>query len=307
MNYTLLLSLKNILKNKRRYLNLYLAIVFALLFVYLASFLSNSIANTNTENQGILYGYQDVVYFNVKSDTTNALASEELVSNFGKVDILALGIMGEEVMDSKTGETGLRDYDQISIAKLDANAKEMAYYKLTEGNYPVNPGEIALEEFVFSRMRLTIAIGEKITISIKTPNGNGGFLAEETEVTYTLTGKLKNKSTWLRNSNTSEFIPGYKDYPAGIVADTEQILPGGREITNIYVQFEGDRDKALAQLYEEYKGVQSDADAMYHTPGQSSGAAYSSNKKLSYISTIPLMFIVVACVDRKSTRLNSSH
>ena len=295
MNYIMTLSLKNIQKNKRRYLNLYVAIVFALLFVYFASFLSNSIANTNTENQGILYGYQDVVYFNVSEDTAASLSAEEVVKANGQVEIIAVGIIGEETFDSSTGKMEVRDYDQISLAKMDAAAKEIAYYKLSQGRYPESPGEIALEEFVLSRLRLTPSVGDSINLGIKTPDGKGGFLSEETEATYTITGILRNKSTWLR-STLKELNPGYRDYPAGIVSDAEEILPGGRKITNIYVQFESDSDKALAQLHEKYKGVQSDTDATYHEPGQSSGAAYSSNKKLSYISTIPLMFIVVACV-----------
>ncbi|MBQ7101975.1 MAG: ABC transporter permease, partial [Clostridia bacterium] len=117
-----------------------------------------------------------------------------------------------------------------AIARLDEEAKKLYYVTVLEGRYPENKGEIALEKDAAVRLGIEPTVGSKITLSVKTANGEDFFL-EATEKTYTLVGILSDKRYNFERTSGRSIFPVI---PAAFVSDNEEIAAGGLEIPALY-------------------------------------------------------------------------
>ncbi len=142
------------------------------------------------------------------------------IEEYGYAHILSYAFTNEKELDQGT-----------PIAKLDENAEGLYYPHFTQGRYPEKQGEIAVEKDALLRLGLNPVVGEKITLSLLTANGDSFLQSSKEEKTYTLVGILTDKRKNIEDNHGKNSIP---PIPAAFVSTEEELSPGGKEILSIY-------------------------------------------------------------------------
>ena len=234
------IALGNLKRRKRQYVLLALGIALAIYFVATALLFGFGIYTSLQERELNRYGEQDGILFDCGDAPLNELTADGALSAFGKVEVLG---------DVVTGDTQSR---MFAIACYDDTAKELSRRRLREGTYPTQAGEIALEQAVLAQLRQKAGVGDTVTLTLRIPDGNGGFLDGMIEKTFTLTGILYDQHIY-RAFN--EFNSAYQDIPAGLVSDAELVEPGGRAVTMAFCTYgtqSAASQKALDDFCEAY-------------------------------------------------------
>lgn len=218
------LALGNLKSRKKQYALMIVGILLAMIFssgtLFFVSCMVESKNELNRRNFGNAYG---IFYGADESIDLHSAVDNGWFDSYGYSHIIGYGYINEE---EKT--------DGTAIAWLDESAKSLYYFSVKEGRYPENKGEIAFERDALIRMGLDAQIGDKITLSVQTPDGYG-FKDDKETRTYTLVGILNDK-----RSNLEELKSLYSEdivIPAAFVSDKEEVKIGGREILSVYFDF----------------------------------------------------------------------
>lgn len=214
------LAFGNLKARKKQYTLMIIGIVLAMIFssgvLFFLSCMQTSKQEQARRDIGNYYGYfyNPKDYIDVEKGQKNGY-----IESFGYAYVQGYAYTDAEKQDKGT-----------AIARLDEEAKKLYYVTVLEGRYPENKGEIALEQDAAVRLGIEPTVGSKITLSVKTANGED-FSLEATEKTYTLVGILSDKrSNFERTSGQSTFPV----IPAAFVSDNEEIAAGGLEIPALY-------------------------------------------------------------------------
>ncbi len=218
------LAVGNLKSRKKQYALMIIGILLAMIFssgtLFFVSCMVESKNELNRRSFGNAYGF---VYAPDESVDMPRAAENGWFESYGYSHIIGYGYMNEELKR-----------DGTAIAWLDESTKPLYYVSVREGRYPESKGEIAFERDALIRMDLDKKIGDKITLSVQTPDGYG-FKDDKEIRTYTLVGILDDK-----RSNLEELKTLYSEdivIPAAFVSDKEEVKIGGKEILSVYFDF----------------------------------------------------------------------
>ena len=155
------LAVGNLKTRKKQYTLMIIGILLAMIFssgtFFFVSCMIESKNELNRRNFGNAYSF---VYAPDESVDMSLAVENRWFESFGYSHIIGYGYINE---DEKTNGT--------AIAWLDESAKPLYYVSVKEGKYPETKGEIAFERDALIRMGLDSKIGDKITLSVHTPDG----------------------------------------------------------------------------------------------------------------------------------------
>ncbi len=217
------LAIGNLKARKKQYIIMIIGILLAMVFssgvLFLISCLKSSGEEIGRQQTGNAYAilYDSDGIINPEGDL-----EKQYISEYGYAHIIGYGYADEEKKDRGT-----------SIAYLDEDAKNLYYITLKEGREPEKKGEIAVEEGALLQLGIEAEIGDKISLSVQTPDGDD-FMEGAEEKTYTLVGVLADK-----RSNIGEYLIYPEDemvakLPAAFVCGDEKVKSGGKEINVLY-------------------------------------------------------------------------
>lgn len=214
------LALGNLKQRKKQYTTLIIGIVLAMFFSSSVLFFVSCLISSNEEHNkrtvGNFYGY---FYSPEGFIDAEKSKEDEYIEQYGYAHIVGYAYTDEENQDKGT-----------PIAWLDEDAKELYYPHFIEGNFPENTGEIAIEKDAIIRLGFEPAIGEKITVSVLTPDGYD-YLPDAEEKTYTITGILSDKRKNIERNEGKDHTPSMA---AAFVCENEEIPVGGKENLALY-------------------------------------------------------------------------
>ncbi len=221
------IALGNLKHRKRQYGMLAVGIALAIYFVATALLFGFGIFTSLQERQLNRYGQQDAILFDCGGAPLEDLLTDGTLSALGRVQVLG---------DAVAGDTQSRLF---AVACYDDTARTLGRKRLKEGAYPAQAGEIALEQAVLARLRQDAGVGDTVMLTLRVPDGNGGFLADTVEKSYTLTGILYDQYIYWEPFGSLD--SAYHDFPAGLVSDAEQVEPGGRAVTMAYCAYSAEK------------------------------------------------------------------
>ena len=232
------LALGNLKQRKKQYTTLIIGIVLAMFFSSSVLFFISCLISSNEEHDkrtvGDFYGY----FYSPEGFIDAEKGKEDgYIEQYGYAHIVGYAYTDEEKQDKGT-----------PIAWLDEDAKELYYVHFLEGKYPEEPGEIAIEKDAIIRLGFEPALGEKITVSVLTPNGYA-YLPEAQEKTYTVVGILSDKRNNIEKVEGPDYTPSMA---AAFVCEKEEIPVGGKE--NIALYFNA-TEESLKGVFEETLGI----------------------------------------------------
>ncbi len=214
------LALGNLKQRKKQYTTLIIGIVLAMFFSSSVLFFVSCLISSNEENDkrtvGNFYGY-----FYSPQEFLDAEKGKEdgYIQQYGYAHIVGYAYTDEEKQEKGT-----------LVAWLDEDAKELYYLYFEDGRYPENTGEIAIEKDAAMRLGFEPVVGEKITVSVLTPDGYG-YLPDAQEKTYTVVGILSDKRKNIEKIHGIESTPSMA---AAFVCENEEIPIGGKENLALY-------------------------------------------------------------------------
>ena len=219
------LAMGNLRARRKQYTLMIIGIILAMIFSSGVLFFVFCMASSLDEMEKRGGGNQDAVVMNAQFIDFDSAVENGLIKEYALAHAVGYGY---------TQEAG--DKKGSLMAWYDEGAQELAYYAAKEGRLPESAGEIAAEKDALVRMKLDAKVGDKITLTVKTPDGEK-YLPGETEKTYTLVGILYDKRANLEpDMNIGEQV----DYPALMVSRYETVEAGGRERLVAFVNFKSD-------------------------------------------------------------------
>ncbi len=218
------LALGNLKARKKQYTIMIIGILLAMIFssgvLFLISCMESSSEEIRRQKTGNAYSifYDSDGIIDPEGDF-----EKQYISEYGYAHIIGYGYADEEKKDRGT-----------TIAYLDEEARDLYYVTLKEGREPEKKGEIAIESDALAMLGKNKAkIGDKITLSVQTPNGDD-FTEGAEEKTYTLVGILADKRTNLAKNYGGSRDSVVWNLPAAFVHKSEKVLAGGKEIKVLY-------------------------------------------------------------------------
>lgn len=222
------LAMGNLKARKKQYTLMIVGIVLAMIFSSGVLFFVFSALSSFDELDKLSFGNQDAVLMNAQYYNFDRAIENDLIDDYSFAHAIGYGYT--EDAGEKNGAL---------MAWYDEEAYELSYVGLREGRYPEKAGEIAVERDALVRMKLSSQIGDKITLTVKTPKSDK-YLSETVEKTYTLVGILHDK----RSNLESEFSLSVDqfDYPAIMLSSEEKIENGGEERLVAFIDYAGKND-----------------------------------------------------------------
>jgi len=295
------IALGNIRRRRGRYLLLIAGIGLAIYFVAAALLFADTMFTSLREQHYSRLGEQDAIIFNCGGAPLEKLVTGGIFTEYGVAEILGCVL-----------PDGESEKNSFSIARFDNTALALARKEPLEGRLPENAGEIALERSVLSRLRSEAGVGDRITLTMLIPDGNT-FLDTPVEKSYTLVGILTDKLLYLEQWRYMSDSPaytmgqaGHPSYPAGVLAASEQIEPGGRELVNCYGRYAGGAGAPFERLDDFFLQETAAEDhawwlkleeTRYRTFGGSFGGSDSGIAATSiFFTIIALVLVCAACL-----------
>ncbi len=252
------LAMSSIRTRKKQYLLMITGVIFAMIFSSAILFFASSMSSSSKEMARVDYGDCDAILTDCDTQFIDESKNVGLIDNYGYAHII--GFAESEKSEENMG---------TAVGYLDDKAMELSYIKFVEGSYPQNEGEIALEQSVFSRLRISDAkIGDTITLNFYNQNGTE-LQKESVEKSFKLVGIVKNKLTNILESQ-SEPQNYFKLIPSAFVYQGANTDVGGKENLCAYIRYNDDFT---------YKGEKDSWTARY---------SYFEDMKLSYESVIDI-------------------
>ncbi len=218
------LALGNLKARKKQYIIMIIGILLAMIFssgvLFLISCMESSSEEIRRQKTGNAYSifYDSDGIIDPEGDF-----EKQYISEYGYAHIIGYGYADEEKKDRGT-----------SIAYLDESARDLYYVTLEAGREPEKKGEIAIESDALAMLGKNKAkIGDKITLSVQTPNGDE-FMEGAEEKTYTLVGILADKKSNLAKNYGGSRNSVVWSLPAAFVHKSEKVPAGGKEIKVLY-------------------------------------------------------------------------
>lgn len=233
------LAMGNLKTRRKQYTILIIGIILAMVFssgtMFFISCTNSSNEEFKSRTMGNFYGY----YFACDNIVDAEQGKKDgLVEDYGYAHILGYAYTDDEEIDKGT-----------PVAWLDEEAKDLYYVHLTDGRYPEEKGEIAIEKDAALRLGIKPVVGEEISFYMLTAN-HDSFLATSTDKTYTIVGILTDKRKNYENFLGADRVP---NFPAALVCSEETVELGGKEIPAIF--FNATKNSLKEQVPDPYIGM----------------------------------------------------
>ena len=214
------LAVGNLRLRKKQYVRMVAGIVLAMMFSSGILFFLSCLQSSLTELSHSAYGAQDAIV--TKADSTEPLQ-----------EMLSLGIIKRYGLAQVLGCASTEEAPPkgFSVGRYDADALALSCHSTSEGRLPEREGEIAVEADALLRLHISAKVGEPVTFQFRIQNGDG-YLEQTIEKTWLLVGVLKNKCSNIYYYNGQSKLT---EVPAAVVSSEEQIEPGGKERTVVYL------------------------------------------------------------------------
>lgn len=284
----------NLKVRRKQYIAMIISIILAMAFGSSILFFASSLYSSLRQRNIDMYGSENMVICNLDGKILSAIESSELIGEHGLSYIT--GYACNETSGTKNG---------VAIARLDGKCRDFASITVSQGKYPEAEGELLLEKASLLRLGLDEAkIGDKITLSVYTPNGAEDYLQDPIEKTYTLCGIAENKYSNIANYGVDV---KKQDLQSGYVYDGDEAAPGGKEKIALYTDFDygskrNDYDN-YNKLYDllEKNGVSSVSiitlpDSVLSTLSYSDDGASSMMKTAALASVLAAVLMIASCV-----------
>lgn len=232
-----MIALGNLRHHKKQYVTMVLGIILAIFFSASLLLFGYSISVSIEEIKDAKCGSQDLILYDCKDAPLDQLRQDGFFQTYGTAHIL-----GYAVQDARSeASTG------FSLAIFNDEAQKIIGWNILEGRMPKQKGEIAIEQSALSRLRTNAKVGDMITMDVRIPDGDGGFLEKTCKKRYKLTGILSDRLQLLKDADSLE--PVYRDIPAGVLSEQETIDVGGKAVVNCYAimtdWFLGNKDNPI--------------------------------------------------------------
>ncbi|MBQ6022835.1 MAG: ABC transporter permease [Clostridia bacterium] len=277
-------ALQSLRKRKKKYAALIAGIILAMVFSSGTLFLLASLFSGIDDLTAQAFGNENAVFYGLTEETLADGRARFHIESTAQGEVLGYLSTGDE-------DRG------VSVAKLTPEAQALTYTVVTEGAYPQNAGEIAVEEDALIRMGLHARPGDTLTLTLQVQNG-AGYLPVTVQKSYLLTGILKDRRVNVEYMRASKSL-----FPAAFVSDKETVEPGGKPLpvtyavfsrgsgpTNSSYQFYYDFCKAHEEINDAYESVFISRDS-YSLSGI--GKLQQSGVLASVLAAV---FTVVSCV-----------
>ncbi|MDD5016977.1 MAG: FtsX-like permease family protein, partial [Eubacteriales bacterium] len=273
------------------YVMLAIGIVLAIYFIATALLFGFGIYTSLEERQLNRYGKQDAILFDCGGAPLDDLVAEGTLSVVGKAEVLGEAVTG----DSQASLFSIAGYDDTALA--------LSRHRLKQGEYPDQAGEIALEQSALAQLRQDARVGDTVTLTLRIPDGNGGFLGDTVEKTYTLTGILYDQLIYW---DFFMFDSVYHDIPAGLVSEDEPVESGSRAVTMAYCALaQGNASMPALDAFCEAHGI---TDTLAGSYFSSDDAMYDMIFTGGFAVLVGLVLVVACClgiVNAFSTNLDA--
>ena len=291
------IALGNLKQHRKQYITLIFGVILALFFSSSVLLFNHSMQVSEQEIKDDQYGLADRIYMNADSSDFEQLQEDGYFSEMGKASIV------EYLCSSDTDiESALEDHSGfgVSAAILDETALKLANWSV-DGRLPEKAGEIAIEKSMLECLGYDSAsVGDTITVSALIPTGKqsdrgeGQFLTDPIEKSYTLVGILSNHYTFIANACGFD-LPVYDDFPSAVLSNEEQITPGGQPVLDYYVTLSaGYRAKTKLPTYSRENDIPALVSA--HFDKSSDGYVLSNSVVIGQsISLIGIALIIASC------------
>ncbi len=218
-NFTMFsIALGNLKHRKRQYLSLAAGIVLAIFFTATIFLLAAEWLMSMEQEGSERYGRQDVILFACPKEISQELVQSGILVRAEEVDIVA-----QVLPDGKTEQNG------FALGTMNGASAELAGKTLKQGEFPKKEGEIALEWNALAKLRTPAQLGDELTLTLRIPDGRGGYLPQTREKTYRLAGILQDQYPFLEDRGQENVAQAY---PTGIVAGP--VSPDGGAMHNVY-------------------------------------------------------------------------
>lgn len=275
------LALGNLKQRKKQYAIMIIGIILAMIFSSSTLFFMFSSAETYMAQLEMEQGNQSAIMYTEESDEKfyqNAI-EEGIIESYGLSHIIGFGYTDDENLGT-------------AIAWLDDKAMELSNQQLIEGAYPVHENEIAVEQTALLKLGFDPEIGSEITIKVMPQNGVNHM--KEVEKTYTLTGILHDKKSYLirpyDSSGSDLFVP------AALVAEGTQTEIGGKELLAAYIAIDERPKNAWSNFYGYIGEYSRGCDYLVKHDGLSLRAMNAISESGSYGFVIAATLILASCV-----------
>jgi cell division protein FtsX len=212
------LALGSLNARKKQYRALTAGIALAIFFMSSMLLMGQSIYFTYQEQYWRQVGRQDAVLMNAEDIAPKTLLDSGYVRAVGNLYVIGA---------TEGGETSIGYYDEEGAA--------LANRQAVDGRLPEAAGEIALEQSKLQRLRSKARVGDRLTLSIRVPDGKG-YLPGTVQKTYVLVGILA-EQTGYQQPGANEGLDAYTDMPGAMVSPAERIEAGGRPVVHRLVAY----------------------------------------------------------------------
>ena len=238
------LALGNLKTRKKQYILLILGIVLSIAFSASVLFFSAAQNASMEQRRKERVGNQKFIVYDAEHTDLSVFYEADPTVEFIEASVLGYGYTDPE-----------NRLQGMNIAVGNDAWRGISGQELLSGRMPTAENEIAVEKNALTKMMLTAEIGEKITLLVDIPDGEGGVLRTE-EVTYTLVGILEDKRKGIREDSFDVTFDMYRDAPAAFLCDTAVVSPGGKAIKLLYGTCEMGGDALYLHLHrQEYEKV----------------------------------------------------
>ena len=211
-------ALQSLRKRKKQYAALVAGIILAMVFSSGTLFLLSSLFAGIDDLTDQAFGKETAVFYGLTEETLADGQARFHIEYAAKGEILGYLMTEEE-------DRG------VSVAKLTPEARELTYTVVTDGDYPQNAGEIAIEEDALIRMGLHARPGDTVTFTLQVQN-DADYLPTTVQKSYLLSGILKDRRVNVEYMRASKSL-----FPAAFVSDKEMVEPGGKPLPVAYAVF----------------------------------------------------------------------
>ncbi len=281
------LALGNLRQRKKQYAIMIIGIILAMVFSSGIMFYLFSSQETLKEIKKNEIGNQHAIVSVVggNKDVYDKAVSDGIFDDYGFAHLIGYAYTNAE--EENFG---------CEIAWLDDKAKELSYQSFTEGKYPENENEIAVEQNALIKMGYADAeIGDKITVFVKMQNDSELLNAFKKD--YTLVGIVTDKRSNLGNNyrivSTETSIDNF--YPAAYVAQNTPVSAGGKERLCAYISFDKYEYEKIERIYDYFKSKDLDAEICGSNINMYRYSPITSNNSMLAI-VLALALMVSSCV-----------
>lgn len=281
------IALSNIKNRKKQYILLFTGIVLSVYFTATALLFGYSVYTSLTELHSTRQGNQDVVINDCKNISFEELKEKGIFSEFGFAKALFTVLLSGEISGGG-----------FNVCSFDETALKISGKRLLEGRFPQSEGEIALEQSAVAMLRQDININDVITLTITAPG-----LDKTVENEYTLVGIIKDQSRYQNQEGiSSDRSLEFNRYPAGILSDSEQTIPGSLPVVKCYAKM----TVSNQETHEKVDGFLS-ANSILNEYGYPSseytgttfyfdGADYNIIWMMAFCIVIAIVLVLASCV-----------